>query len=80
MDVGGKRGVQTLKELVNACPNLYFIKKEYIGLRTWSVPMSSYPAAEGRAEYEKPIRFLSGPFVGVQTRWPAIENEEFAEN
>jgi len=82
----GRAAFTTLKELVNEFPKMYFIKKEYkIILYT---DASDYahgaylcqviPAAEGRAEYEEPIRFLSGSFHGAQTRWSTIEKEAYA--
>jgi hypothetical protein len=38
--------------------------------------MSGHPS--GIAEYEEPIRFLSGSFHGAQIRWSTIEKEAFA--
>jgi len=37
-----RTALKTLKDLVNECPKLFFIKKDY--------------KAEGTAEYEEPIR------------------------
>ena len=72
---------------MNDCPKLFFIKKEYkIILYTDASDCACgaylcqiIPAAEGRrAEYEEPIRFLSGSIHGAQTRWSTIEKEAFA--
>ena len=71
---------------MNEYPKLSFIKKEYkIILYT---DASDYahgadlcqviPSAEGIAEYEEPICFLSGSFHGAQTRWSTIEKKAFA--
>jgi len=71
----GRAAFKTLKELVNECPKLYFIKKEYkIILYTDATDYAHgaylsqvIPATKGWAEYEEPIRFLSGSFHGAQT-------------
>ena len=81
----GRTAFKTLKDLVNECPKLFFIKKEYKILLYTDASDYAHgvylcqviPAAEGIAEYEEPIRFLSGSFHGAQTRWSTIEKEAF---
>ena len=71
---------------MNECLKLFCIKKEYkIILLTDASDYAQgaylcqvIPAAEGRAEYEEPIHFLSGSFQHAQTRWYTIEKIAFA--
>ena len=69
----GREAFKTLKELVNACPKLYFIKKEYKIILYTDASDNAHgaylcQAAKGRAKYEEHICFLSGSFHGAQTR------------
>jgi len=75
-----------MKDLVNECLNQFFIKKEYkiiIYTNASDYAHEDYfyqliPVAEGRVEYEEPIRFLSGSFHGAEARWSTIEKEAFS--
>jgi hypothetical protein len=73
-----------LKDLVNACPKLYYVDytlpiylctdaSDYaIGAYLYQVRLID------NIEYHEPIRFLSKTLTGAQLRWSTIEKEAYA--
>ena len=72
------------KEMINACPKLYFIN--YTAKIILCTDASDYAfgaylfqmVTEGTSTIEQPIRFMSKSFTGAQIRWSTIEKEAYA--
>jgi hypothetical protein len=80
----GKQAFSHVKDLINACPKLYFI--DYQAEIILCTDASDYALGaylfqniiRDGATIEQPIRFLSKSFTGPQLRWSTIEKEAFA--
>ena len=79
-----KQSFAKTKEMINACPKLYFINLEAKIILCTDASDYAFGAylfqivPEGTIMVDQPIRFMSKSFTGAQIRWSTIEKEACA--
>ena len=79
-----KQSFAKTKEMINACPKLYFINFEAKIILCTDASDYAFGAylfqivPEGTILVDQPIRFMSKSFTGAQIRWSTIEKEACA--
>jgi len=79
-----KQSFAKTKEMINACPKLYFINLEAKIILCTDASDYAFGAylfqivPEGTILVDQPIRFMSKSFTGAQKRWSTIEKEAYA--